>query len=241
MVPLTGQVVMALPEENQREGALIRLNKAALELCQEPRPLQSDFLYQMCLQLWRDVIDSLVSHSLWLRALLGLPEKETIYLHTPEEQDRKSPPVTEVKVTSGRVGKEDRKGPSQEKKQLGIKDKDDKKGAKLPPGKEAGATEGWACLCLSKQDRLNSKKHKAKDDKKPMKSTSRDRLSLEDPAPDSINLSQEPIDPLVMEKYTQRLHTEVYGLLDALVTDLLVLADELSPKENVKEPLRLCT
>ncbi|XP_068387297.1 MYCBP-associated protein isoform X2 [Eschrichtius robustus] len=220
------KVVMALPEENQREGALIRLNKAALELCQEPRPLQSDFLYQMCLQLWRDVIDSLVSHSLWLRALLGLPEKETIYLHTPEEQDRKSPPVTEVKVTSGRVGKEDRKGPSQEKKQLGIKDKDDKKGAKLPPGKE---------------DRLNSKKHKAKDDKKPMKSTSRDRLSLEDPAPDSINLSQEPIDPLVMEKYTQRLHTEVYGLLDALVTDLLVLADELSPKENVKEPLRLCT
>lgn len=36
------------------------------------------------LQLWRDVIDSLVSHSLWLRALLGLPEKETIYLHVPE-------------------------------------------------------------------------------------------------------------------------------------------------------------
>lgn len=47
MVPLTGQVVVALPEENQREDALIRLNKAALELCQEPRPLQSDLLYQM--------------------------------------------------------------------------------------------------------------------------------------------------------------------------------------------------
>lgn len=38
------------------------------------------------LQLWRDVIDGLVSHSLWLRALLGLPEKETIYLDMPEEQ-----------------------------------------------------------------------------------------------------------------------------------------------------------
>ena len=38
------------------------------------------------LQLWRDLIDSLVSHSLWLRALLGLPEKETIYLDMPEEQ-----------------------------------------------------------------------------------------------------------------------------------------------------------
>ncbi|XP_059234518.1 MYCBP-associated protein isoform X4 [Mustela nigripes] len=80
------KAVMALPEENQKEDGLIRLNKAALELCQEQRPLQSDFLHQMCLQLWRDVIDGLVSHSLWLRALLGLPEKETIYLDIPEEQ-----------------------------------------------------------------------------------------------------------------------------------------------------------
>lgn len=38
------------------------------------------------LQLWRDMIDSLVSYSLWLRALLGLPEKEIIYLDMPEEQ-----------------------------------------------------------------------------------------------------------------------------------------------------------
>ncbi|XP_008516205.2 MYCBP-associated protein isoform X1 [Equus przewalskii] len=217
------KVVMALPEENQREDALIGLNKAALELCQEQRPLQSDFLYQMCLQLWRDVIDSLVSHSLWLRALLGLPEKETTYLDVPDEQDWKSPPVMEVKVTAGRVGKEDRKAAAQEKKQLGIKDKEDKKGAKL----------------LGKEDRLNSKKHKAKDDKKPIKSLSRDRFSLEDPAPDSTTHSHEPIDPLVMEKYTQRLHTEVYGLLDTLVTDLMILADELSPMKNVGE-LFLC-
>ncbi|KAM7069101.1 MYCBP-associated protein isoform 2-T2 [Molossus nigricans] len=203
------KAAMTLPEENQREDDLIRLNKAALELCQEQRPLQSDFLYQMCLQLWRDVIDSMVSHSLWLRSLLGLPEKETIYLNMPEEQ--------ETKLTSGRVGKEDRRAAAQEKKQLGIKDKEDKKGAKM----------------LGKEDRLNSRKHKTKDDKKPMKSSSRDRLSLEDPAPDSTTPSQEPIDPLVKEKYTQRLHTKVYELLDTLVTDLMVLADELSPIKNV--------
>lgn len=34
---------------------------------------------------------------------------------------------------------------------------------------------------------------------------------------------------------------QVYGLLDTLVTDLMVLADELSPIMNVEEPLRLCT
>ena len=32
---------------------------------------------------------------------------------------------------------------------------------------------------------------------------------MEDPAPDSTMTSQEPIDPLVMKKYTERLHTEV--------------------------------
>nr|XP_054402547.1 MYCBP-associated protein isoform X5 [Pongo abelii] len=219
------KAVMVLPDENQREDALMRLNKAALELCQKPRPLQSNLLHQMCLQLWRDVIDSLVGHSMWLRSLLGLPEKETIYLNVPEEQDQKSPPIMEVKVPAGKAGKEERKGAAQEKKQLGIKDKEDKKGAKLL-GKE--------------QDRPNSKKHKAKDDKKVIKSASRDRFSLEDPTPDIILPSQEPIDPLVMEKYTQRLHSEVRGLLDTLVTDLMVLADELSPIKNVEEALRLC-
>ncbi|ELV11761.1 MYCBP-associated protein [Tupaia chinensis] len=150
------KTVMALPEENQREDALIKLNKAALDLCQKQKPLQGDLLHQTCLQLWRDMIDSLVSHSLWLRALLGLPEKETIYLDVPEEQVLR--------------------------------------------------------LCLSpsfQQDRANSKKHKVKDDKKVTKSSSRDRLSNEDPMPDNTAPSQEPIDPLVMEKYIQRLHTEV--------------------------------
>ncbi|XP_012658377.2 MYCBP-associated protein [Otolemur garnettii] len=206
------KAVIVLPEDPQKEDALITLNKAALELCQEQRPLQSDLLHQMCLQLWREVIDSLVSHSLWLRTLLGLPEKETIYLDVHEERDQKSSPITEVKGPVGRVGKEERKAAAQEKKQLGIRDKEDKK-SKL----------------LGKEERLNSKKHKAKDDKKVVKTVSRDRLYTEDPVSDTTIPSQEPIDPLVMSKYTQRLHIEVFALLDALVTELMVLADELSP------------
>ncbi|XP_028628299.1 MYCBP-associated protein isoform X2 [Grammomys surdaster] len=217
------QAVMTFPEELQREDALIQLNKAAMELCQEHKPLQSDLLHQMCLQLWRDVIDSLVSQSLWLRNLLGLPEKETVYLDLPDEQGQKSPPVTEVKVTGGKLGKEDRR--AQEKRQLGARDKDDKKGSKTP----------------GKEDRLNSKKQKTKDDKKVVKSASRDRLLSEDPPSDSAAPSQEPIDPLVMEKYTQRLHAEVYGLLDNLVTDVMVLADEFGSIKNVEEPLRFCS
>lgn len=74
-----------------------------------------------------------------------------------------------------------------------------------------------------------------------VKSASRDRLLSEDPPPDSTAPSQEPIDPLVMEKYTQRLHAEVYALLDNLVTDVMVLADELSSTKNVEESLRFCS
>ncbi|XP_055476022.1 MYCBP-associated protein isoform X2 [Psammomys obesus] len=219
------KAVLTFPEEPQREGALIQLNKAAVELCQKQKPLQSDLLHQLCLQLWRDVIDSLVSQSLWLRALLGLPEKETVYLYVPEEQGQKSSTVMEVKVAVGKVGKEERKGAAQERKQLGIKDKEDKRGAKTP----------------TREDRLNSKKQKTKDDKKVVKSTSRDRLPSEDPTHDSMTPSQEPIDPLVMEKYTQRLHAEVYELLDNLVTNMMVLADELGPVKNAEEPLHFCS
>lgn len=53
--------------------------------------------------------------------------------HTLPLLGQKSPPVTEVKVTGGKLGKEDRR--AQEKKQLGTRDKDDKKGSKTP-GKE---------------------------------------------------------------------------------------------------------
>uniref|UniRef100_A0A8C0BXB3 MYCBP associated protein n=1 Tax=Buteo japonicus TaxID=224669 RepID=A0A8C0BXB3_9AVES len=69
----------------QREEALTQLNKAALELCVGQRPTQSDLLYQTCLQLWRETIDGLVSHSLKLRSLLGLPEKDTYVDVVPEE------------------------------------------------------------------------------------------------------------------------------------------------------------
>ncbi|XP_042529856.1 MYCBP-associated protein [Dipodomys spectabilis] len=207
------KAVMTLPEEHQRESALARLNKAALELCQDQMPLQSNLLHQLCLQLWRDMIDSMVGHSLWLRVVLGLPEKETIYVEVPEETGRKLSPTSEAKTPTVKVGKEERKVAAQEKKQLGVREKDDKKGVKTP----------------GKEDRLNSKKQKAKDEKKVIKTSSRDRLASEDPAAmDTTTSSQEPTDPQVMEKYTRRLYTEVYGLLESLLSDMMVLADEIS-------------
>lgn len=51
---------------------------------------------------------------------------------------QKSPTVVEVKVAVSKVGKEERKGATQEKKVLGARDKEEKKGAKAS-GKEVCA------------------------------------------------------------------------------------------------------
>uniref|UniRef100_A0A8C2UFX5 MYCBP associated protein n=1 Tax=Coturnix japonica TaxID=93934 RepID=A0A8C2UFX5_COTJA len=81
---LSYQALKSIPQEEQREAALCQLNKAVLELCAEQRPIQSDLLYQTCLQLWREAVDGLVGHSLRLRSQLGFPEKDTSGDDLPE-------------------------------------------------------------------------------------------------------------------------------------------------------------
>ncbi|NXT64141.1 MYBPP protein, partial [Chaetops frenatus] len=83
------QAIMSIPGEEQREEALTQLNKAALELCVEQKPTQSDLLYPLCLQLWRGAIDDLVSHSLRLRSVLGLIKENTYVEAVPEETGNK--------------------------------------------------------------------------------------------------------------------------------------------------------
>ncbi|NXA04399.1 MYBPP protein, partial [Sapayoa aenigma] len=84
-VSFLSQAIMSIPSEEQREEALTQLNKAALELCVEQKPTQSDLLYPLCLQLWRGTIDDLVSHALRLRSLYGLLKKDTYVDVVPEE------------------------------------------------------------------------------------------------------------------------------------------------------------
>ncbi|XP_075375236.1 MYCBP-associated protein [Mycteria americana] len=130
------QAIRSIPKEEQREEALIQLNKAALELCVEQRPTQSDLLYQTCLQLWRETIDGLVSHSLKLRSLLGLPEKDTYVDVVPEE-------TVEVKQTI-KGGKEDRITIRKEERRSFGKDKEGKKRTTKTAGKEKEEVKGGA-------------------------------------------------------------------------------------------------
>uniref|UniRef100_A0A5F8GVC4 MYCBP associated protein n=1 Tax=Monodelphis domestica TaxID=13616 RepID=A0A5F8GVC4_MONDO len=210
------KAVMDLPKEEKREEALSRLNKGARELCLASRPLQSDLLYQTCFQLWRDVIDGLVNQALSLKVLMGLPEKDSVYSDTSDGQ-------VEGKA-SGRVAREDRKPVVQEKKPPVVKEKEEKKGGIKSPGKE---------------DRTNSKKYKGKDERRLQKSPSKEwkeRSSSDELPPDQEPFASESmVDPRVQEKYSQRLYIEVYGLLDSLVTDMMLLFDELKNSQATEE------
>ncbi|NXO09969.1 MYBPP protein, partial [Oriolus oriolus] len=115
------QAIMSIPGEEQREEALTQLNEAALELCVEQKPTQSDLLYPLCLQLWRGAIDDLVSHSRRLRSLLGLVKKDAYEEAAPEETE-------EVKQGGGKKGKKEEKKDKEGKRSRGkLKTKDEKR------------------------------------------------------------------------------------------------------------------
>ncbi|XP_054833629.1 MYCBP-associated protein isoform X2 [Eublepharis macularius] len=179
------QILLAVPVEEEREAALAQLNKAELELCNVQISPQTDLMYQICFQLWREVIDGLVSCSLMLRSLLGMPEKDTYADLVPEE------PV-EIKPVSVKGGKEDRRLQKEDKKSAG---KDEKKGGKA-----------------GKEERPNSKKLKSKEEKKQKISTkeTRDQISfiLDKVELDAIHSRHEQVDPVVQEKYHEKLYAE---------------------------------
>ncbi|NXU27088.1 MYBPP protein, partial [Thalassarche chlororhynchos] len=212
---LSHQAIKSIPKEEQREEALTQLNKAALELCVEQRPTQSDLLYQICLQLWRETIDGLVSHSLKLRSLLGLPEKDTYVDVVPEETVEVKQPI--------KGGKEDRITiRKEERRSFGGKDKEGKKRTTKTAGKE-------------KEERPSSRKLKVKDEKKLKSSTSSQEVKegaqpVEVVTTDSVEPPQEQVDPMLFGTYQEKLYIEVYGLLDSMVSKMVSLVEELKKK-----------
>ncbi|NXE10626.1 MYBPP protein, partial [Lophotis ruficrista] len=207
--------VKSIPKEEQREEALSQLNKAALELCVEQRPAQSDLLYQTCLQLWRETIDGLVSHSLKLRSLLGLPQKDTCVDVVPEETGKLKQPI--------KGGKEGRITPrKEERRSLGGKDKEGKRRATMTAGKE-------------KEESPSSRKLKVKDEKK-LKSPASSQEVKESAQPveavttDRVETPQEKRDAILFRTYKEKLYLEVYGLLDSMVSKMVSLFEDLKKK-----------
>ncbi|NXV20130.1 MYBPP protein, partial [Cepphus grylle] len=190
---LSRQAIKSIPKEEQREAALAQLNTAALELRRKRRPTQTDFLHQICLQLWRETIDGLVSRSMRLRSLLGLPEKNTVYVDVvPEETVEVKQPV--------KGGKEDRiTTRKEERRPSGSKEKEGKKRTTKAAGK-------------GKEDRPSSRK--LKDETKLKSSTSllevkEGAQSVEALPADRVEPPQEQVDPVLFRTYQEKLYVEV--------------------------------
>ncbi|XP_039571753.1 MYCBP-associated protein isoform X1 [Passer montanus] len=184
------QAIMSISGKEQREEALAQLNKAALELCVEQRPTQSDLLYPLCLQLWRGAIDGLVCHSLRLRSVLGLIKKDIYVEAAPVETE-------EVKQGGTKKGKE-------------IFTKREEK--KDKEGKKSRGTSG-----KEKVDHSGSRKLKASISVYDMKGGAdsikgrgeKQKVKEEAATPVEAEPVQEQVDSVLLEKYREKLYIEV--------------------------------
>ncbi|NWW91037.1 MYBPP protein, partial [Rhynochetos jubatus] len=210
---LSPQAIKVIPREEQREAALAQLNAAVLQLCVSQRPVQSDLLHPICLQLWRETIDNLESHAVKLRSLLGLPEKDTYVDVVPEQ-------TAELKQ-SVKGGKED--GIATTKKEGKSVGGNDKEG-KIRTTKTAGKEE---------EEHPSSRKLK---DKKKLKSssfTSDDEVGAQPTAgatTGGAEAPQEQVDPLLLGAYQEKLYVYVYGLLVSMVNKMASLFEDLKQK-----------
>ncbi|XP_065504062.1 MYCBP-associated protein [Caloenas nicobarica] len=211
------QAIKSIPKDKQREAALAQLNQAVLELCVPRRPIQSDLtqsdlFYPICLQLWRETIDGLVSQSMRLRSLLGLPENNTYADTVPEE-------TVEPRL-SIKEGKEDKI--MTKKVSVGGKDKEAKKRTTKAAGKE-------------KEERPNSRKLKVKDEKRQKSSISSQDGRVEAQSVEGVTTEREPsqvqIDPVLFGTYQEKLYVHVYGLLQSMVIKMISLFEDLETKK----------
>ncbi|XP_061233152.1 MYCBP-associated protein [Neopsephotus bourkii] len=207
------QAIKSIPMEEQREAALAQLNKAALDLCVQQRPTQSNLLHQICLQVWRETIDALVGASMKLRSLLGLPEKDT-HIEGPEEPVEIKVPVKGDRITSRR----------EDKRLFGGKDREGKRRTKT-----------------GKEEPPSSRKLKGKDDKKVKSSVSLlDRKEGAQPM-GGAEPPREQLDPVLFGIYQEKLYIEVYGLLDSMVSKMVSFFEELKKQGALKwESEALC-
>ncbi|XP_054026500.1 MYCBP-associated protein [Dryobates pubescens] len=209
--------IKSISKDEQQEGALSQLSEAALELCIEQRPTQTDLLYQTCLQLWREAVDGLVDHSLKLRSLLGLPEKDTYVDVVPEETVEVKHPI--------KGGKEERVSTRKEvRRSFGGKDKEGRKRSMKTVGKEKEECPSSKKLNEDRKLKSSTSLQEVKEGAEPMEAAATGRA--EPP--------REQVDAVLFGTYQEKLYIEVYGLLDSAVSKMVSVFEELKEKGALK-------
>ncbi|XP_040291672.1 MYCBP-associated protein [Bufo bufo] len=217
------QAAIAIPEDEAREAFLLQLNKSITQLNEPVQDAPLDLLHQACLQLWREAIDELVERSMELRSVLGMPDKDLTAEFIIEDS------VLDQKRAKG--GKDDKRGGGvkEDKRMPGGKEKDEKKAGKTARDKS------------EKEERPTSRKLKGKDDKKIQKPSAISRENKElvssgeslDFTPPESRLCL--VDPVIQEKYKENLYTVMYGILEAVAENLVLIAEDLKLGKSVSK------
>ncbi|XP_036971733.1 MYCBP-associated protein [Acanthopagrus latus] len=213
------QVLLSLPEpESAQETGLAQLNSLLLQLCDPTEPTHHLTAAAVGLQLWRKLLDMMVSQAMWLRKLLGLPEKDTWINEEEESQisdadmaDSKDDDDKKSEKRGGAAAKEERRGSRSRFKDVNK-------------GESKSATSE-----KSLEDSRKKGKRRDEAGKHTMKKQGQEPASLTDTRAESAR-PQTPDDPNVepglMVIYTRLLHKKVYALMEDLVDNMCDLLDE---------------
>ncbi|XP_040002786.1 MYCBP-associated protein [Xiphias gladius] len=218
------QVVLSLPEEESaqdtisKERGLAQLNSLFLQLS-EPSELKLRHLTAAVIgqQLWKKLLDRMVGEAMWLRNLLGLPEKET-WINKKDESLSSDAVLADNKSKDEKSEKKRGTAAKEERSGARFILKDDNKQESKSPTTEKSVEESKKKGKRREEVGNHTKGKKGKES-----------ASLTDTSPESIN-QQTPDDQNVklevMDIYTRLLHKKVYALMEDLVDTLCDLMDE---------------
>ncbi|KAG9473629.1 hypothetical protein GDO78_004109 [Eleutherodactylus coqui] len=209
------QAAVSIPDDEARETFLLQLNRNISELNEAVPDVPLDLLHQAGLQIWREAIDELVERSIELRSVLGMPDKDM---------------TAEFIIADSALDQKCVKGSKEDKRAGGVKEDKRMSGAKEKDEKKAGRTVKDK---PEKEERPSSRKLKGKDDKKVLKASTISRENKDlvssaesvDLTPPESRLSQ--VDPILQEKYKANLYTVMYGILEAVAENLVLIAEDM--------------
>ncbi|XP_076799702.1 MYCBP-associated protein-like isoform X3 [Clavelina lepadiformis] len=202
--------VTAVPDEEAREELLTGLNKIIGRLSFPPLTPSQRLMYNAGYRMWQDTVDRLVSCSMMVRNIMGLPEvimTEAIPEPEPDCSVKSflSPSPAKVVV-------------QEEKKAKGKKSTS--KDAKDDKGKKGG-----------KKDRPKSKDLKGKAGKVTSQSPNKELQLVErdigSKTPSSVRtVPTDNLDPATRKKYTEKMYGQVYELLAEMIDNMALAFEE---------------
>ncbi|XP_029107940.1 MYCBP-associated protein [Scleropages formosus] len=219
------QALLTMPEGDCKEEALVQFNALLVELHGRPQQAPPLSPHAIGLQLWRELLDGLVSEAMWQRQMLGLPETDSWGEDTYVKPKRHSATPLHSDAAD-KLRKEERKAGAPhngEKKAELPQEKDEKKGAVRHSAKDKSTEE------------LHSVKRKVHEDKrpgKPEKEPEKEPVSKSNsPEAEPLRTPTEQVDFALKEKVRRHLHRQVHVLMEALVDSLCELLDEAQSSE----------